>query len=226
MPSFTSVLALLAALPATLSLPLSIRQDANQNPKLVVAHHIVGNTFPYTVDTWAADIALASANGIDGFALNIGNDPFTESHVADAYQAAQNTNPNFKMFLSFDMSSLPCQTPDGAATLRKFITTYATHPNQLLFGSPPRVFASTFAGESCTFGQGSVADGWKTQFTRHPDLTGQNAVYFMPAFFMDPATFPQFNDVMDGDFNVSTYIPSPDRRSHLCSSSTRDGRSR
>jgi hypothetical protein len=68
------------------------------------------------------------------------------------------------------------------------------------------VFASTFSGESCTFGQDSTPDGWSSQFTRHPDLTGQNAVFFVPSFFIDPQTFNQYGDVMDGDFNVSFFL--------------------
>jgi hypothetical protein len=40
--------------------------------KFVVAHHMVGNTYPYTIDDWKTDISMASANGIDGFALNVG----------------------------------------------------------------------------------------------------------------------------------------------------------
>lgn len=46
---------------------------------------MVGNTFPYTVDDWANDISLAYANGIDGFALNVGSDDWQPARVADAY---------------------------------------------------------------------------------------------------------------------------------------------
>lgn len=52
--------------------------------KYVFAHHIVGNTAPYTQDTWAADIALAQANGIDGFALNVGSASWELTQVASA----------------------------------------------------------------------------------------------------------------------------------------------
>lgn len=54
------------------------------NPKYVFAHHMVGNTYPYTVDNWASDIQLAHANGIDAFALNIGSDEWQPQRVADA----------------------------------------------------------------------------------------------------------------------------------------------
>jgi glucan endo-1,3-alpha-glucosidase len=46
---------------------------------------MVGNTFPFTQADWAKDIALAHSVGIDGFALNIGTDPWQPGHVADAY---------------------------------------------------------------------------------------------------------------------------------------------
>ncbi|KII86874.1 glycoside hydrolase family 71 protein [Plicaturopsis crispa FD-325 SS-3] len=173
--------------------------------KYVVAHHMVGNTFPYTIDDWAADIALAHSSGIDAFALNVERDDWQPARVADAYQAASQSGTDFKLFMSFDMSSLPCASADDAQTLRTYITTYATHPNQFKYGGS--VFASTFAGESCTFGQSSVPQGWSSQFTKHPELSGQNAVHFVPSFFVDPATFNTFADVMDGDFNFNSGWP-------------------
>lgn len=41
---------------------------SSSSPKCLWAHHIVGNTYPYTYDTWMSDIRLASSSGIDGFA--------------------------------------------------------------------------------------------------------------------------------------------------------------
>lgn len=58
------------------------RDDA---PKLVVAHHMVGNTYPYTQNDWASDIQAAHDAGIDGFALNIGTDDWQPAQVASAY---------------------------------------------------------------------------------------------------------------------------------------------
>ncbi|EPQ54502.1 glycoside hydrolase [Gloeophyllum trabeum ATCC 11539] len=213
--TFLSLLALAYARPIARLQPgadtiaqstISARQsNSTSNPKYVVAHHMVGNTFPYTADNWSADIALAHSAGIDGFALNVGSDEWQPQRVADAYTAAQKFGPDFKLFLSFDMSALPCTTADNANTLRTYITTYSSHPNQLKYDG--KVFASTFAGESCKFGQGSVAQGWSSQFTQHPDLTGANAVYFAPSFFVDPSTFGTFNGVMDGDFNFNSGWP-------------------
>ena len=53
--------------------------------KYVFAHHIVGNTFPYTQATWTTDINLAKGAGIDGFALNVGSEDWEPARVADAY---------------------------------------------------------------------------------------------------------------------------------------------
>ena len=54
------------------------------NPKYVVAHHMVGNTFPYTEGDWLSDITQAHSAGIDGFALNIGSDSWQATQVASA----------------------------------------------------------------------------------------------------------------------------------------------
>ncbi|KAH9480429.1 Glucan endo-1,3-alpha-glucosidase agn1 [Psilocybe cubensis] len=177
--------------------------DANSPRKYVVAHHMVGNTFPYTVQDWADDIALAHASGIDGFALNMGIDDWQPDRVSDAYTAAHQSNLDFKLFLSLDMSSFPCASPNDAQALRDLVNAHASHPNQLQIDS--KAFVSTFAGEACNFGQGSTANGWKTQFTQHPDLQGK--IHFVPSFFIDPATFKDFADVMDGDFNWNSGWP-------------------
>lgn len=53
--------------------------------KLVVAHHIVGYTYPYAVSNWEKDIQLAHSSGLDGFALNVGSDSWESQQVANAY---------------------------------------------------------------------------------------------------------------------------------------------
>ncbi|KAG6331266.1 hypothetical protein ID866_7823 [Astraeus odoratus] len=176
----------------------------SETAKYVVAHFMVGNSYPYTVDDWVSDIQLAYESGIDGFALNVGTDDWQPQQVANAFAAAEQSGTGFKLFMSFDMTVMPCSTADDAATLRNYITTYATHPNQLLYNG--RVFASTFAGESCTFGQGSAAAGWQSQFIQQ--LSGTNAVYFVPSFFVDPSTFTTYNGVIDGMFNWNSGWPT------------------
>ena len=55
---------------------------------MVFAHFMVGIVASYQQADWANDIALASASGIDGFALNIGADSYTETQLTNAYNAA------------------------------------------------------------------------------------------------------------------------------------------
>ncbi|KAF9556741.1 hypothetical protein CPC08DRAFT_736978 [Agrocybe pediades] len=181
--------------------------DSNGTRKYVVAHHMVGNTFPYIIQDWADDIALAHASGIDGFALNMGIDDWQPARVADAYEAAKQSNTDFKMFLSLDMTSLPCASPSDAQNLRSLVNTFVSHPNQLLYGpNNDRAFVSTFSGENCNFGQGSSHDGWRNQFTQSDELKGK--IYFVPSFFVDPQTFSDFTDVMDGDFSWNSGWPT------------------
>ncbi|KAK0187984.1 glycoside hydrolase family 71 protein, partial [Armillaria mellea] len=182
---------------------LTTASSSDTSKKFVVAHHMVGNTYPYTSDDWVEDISLASASGIDGFALNVGVDDFQKDQVAAAYDAAQQSGLDFKLFLSLDMTSLPCATADDAQSIRSWVKTYTTHSNQLIYDS--RALVSTFSGESCTFGQSSVAEGWKSQFVQHSDLQGQ--IFFVPSFFVDPSTFSEYKDVMDGDYNWNSGWP-------------------
>ncbi|KEP48908.1 glycoside hydrolase family 71 protein [Rhizoctonia solani 123E] len=185
------------------SLPLPHKALQTSGEKFVVAHHMVGNTFPYTPDDWTSDIKLAHANGIDAFALNVGTDSWQKDRVRDAFDAARDSGTGFKMFMSFDMAVNPCAGPSDAAALREYITTYASHPAQFRYNG--KVFASTFAGESCTFGAATTEQGWKEQFT--DQLTGENAALFVPSFFMDPTRFKSFS-AMDGAFNWNGAWPT------------------
>lgn len=42
--------------------------------------------------------------GSDGFALNIGNDDWQSSQIKACFDAAEAHAPDFKLFLSYDMS--------------------------------------------------------------------------------------------------------------------------
>lgn len=74
--------------------------------KLVYAHFIVGNAYPYTLDSWRADIGRAQSAGLDGFFLNLGGDSWQPDRVRDAYTAA--AEKGFKMVISFDMYEFDC----------------------------------------------------------------------------------------------------------------------
>jgi glucan endo-1,3-alpha-glucosidase len=73
-----------AAMANASPLTSNITRRATGNPKLVVAHFMVSNAYPYGVADWQRDINLALANGIDGFALNVSPDPNYSNQVANA----------------------------------------------------------------------------------------------------------------------------------------------
>jgi glucan endo-1,3-alpha-glucosidase len=101
-----------SSLPSLLSVPNSTPQHGASSKgssaptnatKFVFAHHIVGNTYNFTPSTWSSDVTLAHTSSIDGFALNIGNQPWEPARVQSAYDAAASSGTGFKMFLSLDM---------------------------------------------------------------------------------------------------------------------------
>lgn len=84
LPSTTSISPTLTSTIQSTPQPSQPPAATNGSQKYVIAHHMVGNTFPYTLQNWKQDIALAHAAGIDGFALNVGSDSWEPARVADA----------------------------------------------------------------------------------------------------------------------------------------------
>ncbi|KAI0635462.1 glycoside hydrolase family 71 protein [Trametes polyzona] len=173
-------------------------------PRAVFAHVLVGNTYNYTINTWARDISLAASKGIDAFALNVGNDVWEPFQVANAYAAAGFPSTAFKMFLSFDMSSLPCSKAADVQALQTYINAYANNTSQMTYNG--RVLVSTFAGEACTFGLtgGNLNQAWTTALK--PRNVTLPDVWFVPSFFVDPKTFPSL-PVIDGAFHWNSAWP-------------------
>ncbi|KAI0974728.1 glycoside hydrolase family 71 protein [Xylaria arbuscula] len=124
----------------------------SQVEKPVYAHFIVGIVENYTVDDWKADIEQAQAIGIDGFALNCAPeriDSYTPKQLANAYQAAEETN--FKVFVSFDFAYWSTgDTPD----IIDIVGNYSSHPAQAYYRFVIHVLdydgaiVSTFVGDT------------------------------------------------------------------------------
>ena len=72
--------------------------------------------------------------------------------ISKMYNAA-NQFPGFKLFISFDMAVM-----SDVNVLINYVKQYVSHPSSFFYNN--RYFVSTFAGESQTFGEGSVNDGW------------------------------------------------------------------
>ncbi|KAI0300444.1 glycoside hydrolase family 71 protein [Multifurca ochricompacta] len=156
---------------------------------------MVGNTYPYTPHDWIADIQLAQANGFDAFALNVGCEDWQKERVGDCYAAAHQLHTDFKLFLSFDMTSIPGETDADVEFLRQYMELFGRHPNQFLYKGGALV--STFAGDWCTFGQPSLHEAWG--FARST-LESVCPIHLVPAFFIDPARYPLLTSV-DGIFH-------------------------
>ena len=63
------------------------------------------------------------------------------------------------------------------------VSQYFQHPAQFKYPlEEPLPVVTTFAGESCTFGQSSPAEGWLGEFTNK--LKGE--ITFLPSFFVAP----------------------------------------
>jgi glucan endo-1,3-alpha-glucosidase len=122
----------------------------------------------------------------------MGRDSWQPAKIATAYALAQSLG-NFKMFFSLDMTSFGCGSAADAQVLANLVRTYVSHPAQARYRDRPLV--STFAGNDCSFGQGSAQNGWN--YFR--SLVG-TAIYFVPATFQDVSTFQAAN-WFEGVFN-------------------------
>lgn len=164
---------------------------------------MVGNTYSYTQATWADDISQAAAAGIDGFALNMGGDSWQPARVANAYAAAE-AQGTFKMFFSFDVTSISCSSTSDASNFANLIATYASSKAQATYKG--KTLVSGFSGDGCTFGQSSVLAGWT--YVRSL-LTAKNvSIYEMPAIFSDPSTFSSSSmGWLDGELNWNSGWP-------------------
>lgn len=186
-----------ATTPATASgVASSVPSSASTHQ--VWAHHMVGNTYNYDESTWAADVAKAQSWGIDGFALNMGSDYWQPDNVNDAYTAANSTG--FKLFLSLDMTSLPCASAADAQSIVSLVRRFAGLGAQAKVDNKPLV--STFAGDSCSFG----GLGWKTGFVDALEAVGVD-IFFVPSLFSNPSTFAADTEI-DGELNWDSSWPT------------------
>jgi len=168
---------------------------------------MVGNTYPYTPADWTEDILAAQSYGIDGFALNLGSDAWQPARIADAYAAAAAIAANdtskapFKLFFSFDMT---CLSDPGLIV--SYIKTYHGHIAQFVYEG--KDFVSTFSGESVTFGQANINDGWQI-LVKNVLADSGIQIYFVPAWSaLAPEGVFQNNYVLDGIFSWTAWFSS------------------
>ncbi|KAG8906843.1 hypothetical protein FRC00_012303, partial [Tulasnella sp. 408] len=173
-----------------------VSYDKAKDGKLVVAHFMVGNTYSYDKAMWTKQINLAKAQGIDAFVLNFGALDWEYSRMQDGYDAASALG--FKMFLSFDMTSLTCGSWSDTASISSTIVRWANHAAQLK-DSTGAVYVGTFSGENCWFGQGDFAAGWYQAVKAGPSSSGVKTK-FIPSFFPVGSHSDMYTSFMDGTF--------------------------
>lgn len=158
---------------------------------------MVGNTYPYNIENWRSNIQLASESGIDGFVLNVGKEEWQLDRVADCFAACSQgqLHPDFKLMMSYDMSSFPSARPEDIEHLKEYISRFGRH--QCYYIIDGRSVISTFAGEACLFGHAELHAAWKHVVR---SLNSLLPVCFIPSFFLDPNQIKDL-DVLDGYFN-------------------------
>ena len=167
----------------------------------VFAHFMMGNTYPSNVTTMANNIRVAEAAGIEAFALNTGPDEWMPDRISQMFEAATQF-PNFKLFFSFDMAVMPTD-PN---VLINYVKQYHAHPNSFFYQD--RYFVSTFSGESITFGEPTLSDGWQKHFKDPLAQAGIN-IFFVPAWTsLGPFSFFEKNPVADGAFSWAAWNPA------------------
>lgn len=162
--------------------------NGSNTGKVIIAHVIVGNTYSYTKQQWIDEIKMASAQGIDAFALDFGYDSWQAGQMDSAYDAAVSSGTGFKMLLSLDFTVLSCSDNNIITTN---IVKYKNHAAQLK-DSSGNMWVQTFDGGNCRT---------DTQWNSVLRNNGIN-IKFVPAFFNDETNtkmkdmFPSIN----GDF--------------------------
>ncbi|WWC70915.1 uncharacterized protein I206_104867 [Kwoniella pini CBS 10737] len=114
---------------------------SKNSDKKVFAHFMIGIVYGYTLDSWLEDIALAKSKGIDGFALNIGLDFYTQPQLDLAYKAAE-ISGDFVCFISFDFN---WYTVDNTTGVTEMMRRYNNLPSQFKVDNKP--FVSSFIGD-------------------------------------------------------------------------------
>lgn len=106
---------------------------------------MVGIVSQFQQADWEKDMQIAKDHGIDGFALNIGVDDYTQKQLDLAFTAAEVVD--FQLFISFDFNWYSISDTNGVSTMLK---RYMDKPQQYKVDGKP--FVSTFVGDGFDWG--------------------------------------------------------------------------
>ncbi|GLJ52526.1 hypothetical protein SUGI_1117880 [Cryptomeria japonica] len=155
-------------------------------PRMVFAHYMLYE--PDGVETLKKEIQVAHNKGIDAFALN--SNVWRPNRADDMFQAALDSDTNFKLFFSADMSINSEGKTLSSDDLIAMLTTYADHPNYLKYKG--KLFFASWLGENTPWPQIFKVAGGKDKF------------FFVP-FFPTSGDYDavreklnDFKDIIDG----------------------------
>ncbi|KAL1747389.1 glycoside hydrolase family 71 protein [Schizophyllum fasciatum] len=106
----------------------------------VLAHFMAQQSYSYSQNDWATDMASAKSIGIEGFALNVAFADYEVDRIVQAYAAAEAAN--FKLMYSFDFAG-GSWSQDQVVSL---IAAHANSPATLRWNN--KVLVSTYSGEN------------------------------------------------------------------------------
>ncbi|KAL0478277.1 glucan endo-1,3-alpha-glucosidase [Acrasis kona] len=171
--------------------------SATNEPRYVFAHYMIGNSYATTQEMFKIDLIHAVGMGVDGFALNLGPEDWMWDRVEKLYTAARDF-PNFKLFFSFDMHRM-----GDPNAIVEWIRRFSNRPNTYKYNN--KIFVSTFAGESQSFGESGPNEGWNNKI-KNPLRNQGIEIFFVPAWTaMGPNNFFDRNWVVDGAFSWNSW---------------------
>ncbi|KAK4684413.1 glucan endo-1,3-alpha-glucosidase, partial [Tremellales sp. Uapishka_1] len=161
----------------------------NVEPRLVVAHFMLGNTFPYTTSDWEQTFDLAQATSLDGLALNLGREDWQLEQALKAFDMISSPTSKWKLklFVSLDMNSLSGNVEELVRKGSRLMG--GTNSDTVLRVKGQKVM-STFGGHA--------AVDWAEVLGRLEAELGEK-IFFMPAFFMPSEDFVSL-PLVDGTF--------------------------
>nr|XP_031864159.1 uncharacterized protein CI109_000069 [Kwoniella shandongensis]KAA5531231.1 hypothetical protein CI109_000069 [Kwoniella shandongensis] len=148
--------------------------EDGDRPRLVVAHFMLGNTYPYTEEDWLGTFDLAQKTSLDALVLNLGPEEWQFAQAQTAYRLLSSSNYRLKLFLSLDMNVLPHDPSSLVEMVTNIVT--AGQGSQLRWGGG--IVLSTFGGHTMEEGWKDVIHGVKKEL--------REEVFFWPSFFIPP----------------------------------------
>ncbi|WBW72422.1 glucan endo-1,3-alpha-glucosidase Agn2 [Schizosaccharomyces osmophilus] len=174
-------------------------ETADLPEKAVVAHFMMGLTSTYQQADFEWDINNAIGYGLDGFALNFGNDSWMMEKLQLVYKAADAVNKNFKLYLNLDMAAMG-SVP--ASVVTNYVKTFAQSKHQATIDG--KVLVGTFSGETVTFGEANANNGWQTE-VKDALASAKIDIFFLPCWSLDASDIYENNTVADAFFKWNSW---------------------